>query len=126
MKTHSYKEVYFKCEECDFLGSNSFTMDVHFGKVHSEKLECGLCAFQTDISEKLDSHIFTCETYKCERCDKLFANLADLKVHILLEHKESKFRYMNIIHAKQSRTNDDEIDEKYYEAIFLFPELWGK
>ena len=48
MKTHSYKPVDFKCEECDFLGASSFTMDVHIGKVHSENLECGLCDFQAD------------------------------------------------------------------------------
>ena len=122
IKTHSYKQVDFKCEECDFLGATSFTMDVHFGKVHSENLECGLCECQADDVEKLNSHIFTCEIYKCERCDKTFANLAELKAHTLAKHLENK--YMSIIHAKQSRTNEEEIDEKYYDAIYLFPELW--
>ena len=35
------KMVYFVQEECDFLGKNEVTMEVHLGKLHSEKFECG-------------------------------------------------------------------------------------
>ena len=35
MKTHSYKQVDFRCEERDFLGATPFTMEVHLGKSHS-------------------------------------------------------------------------------------------
>ena len=93
------------------------TMDVHFGKVHSEKLECGLCEFQADDLGKLNSHIFTCEIYKCERCDKIFSNLAELKAHALAKHLENK--YMSIIHAKQSRNNEEDIDEKSQDCAQL-------
>ena len=41
--THSYKEIRCKCEECDFVGLNEVTMEVHLWKLHSEKFECGLC-----------------------------------------------------------------------------------
>jgi hypothetical protein len=97
-------------------------MDVHFGKVHPEKLECGLSEFQVDDVDKLNSHIFTCEIYKCERCDKNVADLTELKAHTLANHLE--YKYMSIVHAKQSRNNEEEIDDKYYDTIYLFPELW--
>ena len=38
MKKHSYKLIQYKCEKCDFLGTNSVTMDVHHGKEHSDCL----------------------------------------------------------------------------------------
>ena len=31
MKTHSYKEAKFKCEDCDFVGKSKETMEVHIG-----------------------------------------------------------------------------------------------
>ena len=43
LKIHSYKEVIFKCEDCDFIGESKYTMDVHIGRHHSENFECGLC-----------------------------------------------------------------------------------
>ena len=38
MKNHSYKLIQYKCEECDFCGTNSMTMDVQQGKEHTENL----------------------------------------------------------------------------------------
>ena len=46
LKGHSYREAHYKCEECDFLGESEFTMEVHLGKLHSEKYDCGLCDFE--------------------------------------------------------------------------------
>ena len=43
MKTHLCKRVDYKCEDCDFCGTNSMTMEVHLGKAHCETFECGLC-----------------------------------------------------------------------------------
>ena len=45
MKKHFYKLIQYKFEECDFLGTNTVTMDVHHGKKHSENFECGMCEF---------------------------------------------------------------------------------
>ena len=29
---HSFKEAKIKCEECDFIGENEYTRDVHIGE----------------------------------------------------------------------------------------------
>ena len=61
MKIHSYKKAAYKCEECDFIGESEYTMDVHIGKCHSEKFECGICDCTTKTIEDLDMHLFVCE-----------------------------------------------------------------
>ena len=45
LKTHSYKQIEYRCEECDFLGATPHTMEVHLGKCHSDQFECGLCEY---------------------------------------------------------------------------------
>ena len=54
--THSYKEIRYKCEECDFIGQNEVTIEVHLGKLHSEKFECGLCDLEAGGLENLEIH----------------------------------------------------------------------
>ena len=41
--SHSYTKANFKCDDCDFVGESEYTMEVHIGKFHSEKYECGIC-----------------------------------------------------------------------------------
>jgi hypothetical protein len=65
MKTHSYKSALFKCEECEFFGTNHLTMEVHLGKEHSANFECGLCEVEAKDLENLEMHLFTCEIYEC-------------------------------------------------------------
>ena len=43
MKSHSYKEAKFKCEDCDFVGKCAETMDVHMGKTHTDSFKFSLC-----------------------------------------------------------------------------------
>ena len=35
MKTHSYKKATYQCEDCNFVGENKPTMEVHLGRAHS-------------------------------------------------------------------------------------------
>ena len=86
-------------------------MDVHMGKEHSDILECGLCAFKPKDKEQLEIHLLTCEIYTCTLCDNNFVKLADLKNYVTTDHEYNKYR--NIIHAKQNRFNEEEIDETY-------------
>ena len=115
MKTHSYKQIEYRCEECDFLGATPFTMEVHLGKSHSDKFECGLCEFVAKDLETLDMHLFTCEIYQCEECEKRFKNIKDIKEHLTNEHGA----YTTLIHAKQSRADNDEIDMVEYSKNFF-------
>ena len=45
LKRHSYEEANYICEDCEFVGK--LTMEVHLGKLHSGKIECGIsiCGF---------------------------------------------------------------------------------
>ena len=61
MKTHSYRESNYQCEDCDFCGPNEFTMEVHAGRSHSADHECGLCDYKAKNVEDLETHISTCE-----------------------------------------------------------------
>ena len=105
MRSHSYKQIDYKCEECDFCGSNKFTMDVHVGKEHSENYECGLCEYVAKDLQALETHIFTCECSLCGKCDKKCTTLAALKSHMV--DKQLKQVSVTIYHSKQSRTNQD-------------------
>ena len=42
LQTHSYKKANFKCVDCEFVGTNEETMEVHIGKTHADIFECGL------------------------------------------------------------------------------------
>ena len=95
-------------------------MDVHIGKKHTENFECGLCEFEAGEIEALNMHMFTCEIYLCETCDINFTTLADLKEHLMKDHKTEKKRIIHI----QNRSDDEVMDEKYHYAKSLFPKIY--
>ena len=70
--THSYKKAKFNCSECDFVCQNVISMEVHNGKQHSDKLECGLCDLEVGNFENLELHLTTCEMYQCYKCEKRY------------------------------------------------------
>ena len=43
MLTHSYKRVEFKCDECNFYGTDDPAMERHYRKANSDLFECVLC-----------------------------------------------------------------------------------
>ena len=51
MKSHSYQDAKYKCVDCDFVGKNELTMDVHTGRYHTDIFECGICEFITESEE---------------------------------------------------------------------------
>ena len=48
------KNVIFFCKK-------PLAMEVHLGKFHSEKFECGLCGFETTDLQTLETPLFTCD-----------------------------------------------------------------
>ena len=114
LRTHSYKEVHYQCKECDIFCDTEMEMEVHIGKNHSDKFDCGLCSVETKTCEDLKIHLITCEIYKCENCDKKFGTLPDVKDHVKKEHL-FVIDYVRIIHLKQNRTENDVIDETAYQ-----------
>ena len=97
MKKHSYKQVEFRCEECDFLGATPFTMEVLLRKSHSDHFECGLC------------ELFTCDIYQLIDCEQIIKKVTKIKEYITENHSNY------IIHAKQKRAD---IDEWWNMALF--------
>ena len=69
MKTHTYRKAAFKCEECEFVSSNEWSMEIHHGRIHNNILECGLFDFVAEDSDRLDLHLGTCEIYECDLCE---------------------------------------------------------
>ena len=91
-------------------------MEVHIGKKHSEQFECGLCVTGNKDLDSLN--------YKCTSCEKIFANLTEVRAHI--EDKHLKDTYLTIMHIKQNRVDSEVIDEKEHYANEIFPELARK
>ena len=63
MRSHSFKEAKFKCEDCDFVGQSRETMEVHIGKNHTDNFECGLCDLNFGNIGKLEIHLKACNIY---------------------------------------------------------------
>ena len=123
LKTHSYRdgdELKFKCEDCEFWGPNNLTMEVHAGKAHSDIIQCGLCDFKAKDLEKLETHLSTCETYECDLCYFRVTKICEIKTHMMEKHENENVK---IIHGKQDRKNEEEIDCAEHLRFDLFPKV---
>ena len=109
--THTYKQATYKCDECDFVGQNEVTMEVHNGKHHSEKFECGLCDSEMKNLESLETHLNTCESFRCYRCLGRYKTLKEVKNHFPEVHKKE---HGLIDHLKIDRNDCNEVTETEY------------
>jgi hypothetical protein len=110
LRTHAYRKSTFKCESCDFWCENFLTF-LHIGRLHSEKLEFGLCNYKANSIDNLNLHISTCETYSCEPCCFRTKNLHDIKDHLNNVHTAIGTQGDEIIHAKVNRKDSELIDQ---------------
>ena len=62
---HTYHNVRYQCNECEFMANEVETLNIHFGKLHSEKPQCGLCDKFCENSENLVNHLSKCEIHMC-------------------------------------------------------------
>ena len=122
---HTYHAVKFQCNECEFMANEIETLDVHFGRKHSDKKQCGLCDKTFGSSKDLDNHLSKCEIYMCSNsgCKKMFEQVNDMKEHINTEHKQKSpahysFHYW-YIHAKNNCEN-----EIYKNLLRINPADW--
>ena len=83
MLSHSYNRVEFKCEECDFYGTDDLAMEMHYRKTHSDVFNCVLCESVLKDEESLELHTFTCEAYRCKKCELNVKTLKMLMKHII-------------------------------------------
>ena len=89
-------------------------MKVHLGKLHSEKYECGLCDFEAGNLENLELHLFSCEVYQCNNCEKKFKGMRDVKDHIEEMKYQGGYNFIN--HLKMDRNSPHEVSEKSYRS----------
>ena len=117
MKTHSFIQASYKCVECEFVGENQRTMEVHLGKYHSEIFECNLCDYEALSLENLETHLYTCEIYECRECKLRGRTLSELKTHMENQHAEAgktRWGFPAIIHTKMDREKFVEVTSKAY------------
>ena len=87
-------------------------MEVHAGKTHTDNYECGLREVNFENGNDLETHINTCEIYRCKRCYLKFIQLSDVKAHVEKKHKGVQSTLIQ--HLKISRVNSDEVSSKEY------------
>ena len=106
---HSYRNLKFKCEDCDFLAEDSLSLEVHAGKAHSGNFECALCGFTGKDIIDLETHLLTCETYSCIYCfsaEETFYSVSDVKTHLTNKHPKH-IKNTEIEHIKMDRKNSE-------------------
>ena len=111
LKFHSYKKSTFRCEDCDHCSENFLTMEVHVGKHHSGKFECGLCNYEAKDLEALNLHLSTCQVYVCDDCCYRTTHIHEIKDHLEKIHTS---RYDFIIHGKVNLKDPEIIDDVNY------------
>ena len=89
-KSHSYtfSDNRVKCNECDFVGNNAWTLQIHNGKSHSQNIDCGLCDFPAKDIETLNMHLKTCEIYECANCEHVTKSISSIKKHMHMNKRE--------------------------------------
>ena len=118
LQNHTYKPISYQHSFCNFIAEDRWDIDIHIGKEHESNVQCGLCAVIVKDITDLETHLATCEIYKCEKCGDVFTNLQDLKVHFLENHQKEKSELVE--HVKQNRINSDIYDNRAYTFEELF------
>ena len=101
------------------------TLDVHFGKKHTNNFQCGLCDKTFETSIILNEHLTQCEIFMCSNsgCRETFETLIEMKAHINSEHRKNSpahysFSYW-IVDSKDR--SEKEINKKHHT---IYPKDW--
>ena len=113
MREHTCKTIQFQCTLCNYGAYHEVEIDIHFGKEHGENYICGLCDYQLSDLQALETHLKTCEIFRCTKCGNVVKNLHDIKLHIQKEHEGEK--YKRVVHTKLTRDSTEEIESKTHE-----------
>jgi hypothetical protein len=100
-----------KCERCDYSAEDKDIMKAHM-KRHTGRIifQCGKCEFEATRQSLLENHIEARHSYvppqlkqKCERCEKVFPDIFQIKYHTCIpvkykgETKENLCK-INLVH----------------------------
>ena len=125
LKEHTYKELKFKCEDCDFLVNDILSLDIHVGRKHSGNFECAICGFKAKSEDNLNIHLHTCETFSCDYCwdpKVTVNNLTDLVTHLKEKHPKH-LKNTNITHTKMDRNDTDKVSQRTVCSSFLIKNI---
>ena len=114
-KPLSSKETIFKCTNCDYFGKSKETLEVHNGKMHAEQFKCGLCEMLFDNIQKLETHLITCEVYRCTRCLTKEKTISSIQAHVE-NHTDNNYLYIH--HLKTSREDRNEVSQSRFYISF--------
>ena len=81
-------------------------MELHYKNNNSDVFECVLCESVLKDEESLELHTFTCEAYRCNKCELNVKTLNMLKKHII---QTNMMVNVYIYHVKQDRKNKEEL-----------------
>ena len=76
-----------------------------------------MCGCITKDLEDLETHLLTCEIYRCKLCQNVFKNMTDLKEHFLQDHASETYRPTE--HIKTNRKDKEQFDIKSYYFEYL-------
>ena len=115
MKNHSYISAKYKCLDCDYFSSTDTDMEAHIGKEHSEGFECCLCGNIEESSEKLETHLLTCEVFDCCECDERRQTLSSIKEHMVEKHHD----YLGITELSSLKVSTENYTRYQGEKVLL-------
>ena len=122
---HTFHTVRYQCNECEFMANEAETLNVHFGRKHSQKQECGLCDKTFENSEDLEYHLTECEIFMCSNsgCRDYFKTLEKLKDHISEHHrKNSPAHYSFSYWIVDAKDRSEKEIKKNFNTIY--PKDW--
>ena len=102
-----------QCKHCDQVFCTPLSLDLHFKKVHAEKLPCVECG-KLVLKGQMFTHMRTHEEVghlNCDQCSKTFKYKKSLERHVLKEHDES-FEAEGLKHSNPNREMERKCDEE--------------
>ena len=88
-------------------------MELHIEKYHSDILECGICEYKAEDLEALETHLFTCELFRCNHCKLMMKDLKNMKEHINAEHGGNGI-FCDFTHTKMDSKDFTEVSSIGY------------
>ena len=79
--------------------------------MYTEKFKCGLCEILFDDVQKLETHLTTCEVYRCTRCLTKEKMISGIQAH-MENHTDN--RYLYIHYLKTSREDNNEVSQNRF------------
>ena len=122
---HTYHNVRYQCNECEFMANEVETLNIHFGKKHTEKPQCGLCDKTFESLSLLENHQIKCEIFMCSNsgCRDYFEDLKEMKKHINEHHrKDAPAHYSFSYWIVDSKDKSEKEIKKYHHTIY--PKDW--